>query len=142
MQVFRSFAVDAVASMSSSCSAIADSCTPSERMHALLQLLSDSALSWLLISLNSLTMMTQAIIYSVALNSGKNELVALMIATSFMEVKVHASLPSLARISSLLAGLLHASITHGGLPRPRCLAVATEALLCSTLFIPWRLTVL
>lgn len=88
MQVFRSFAVDAVASMSSSCGAIAGSGSASERLHALLQLVSDSALSWLLISLNSLTMMTQAIIYSVALNSGKNELVALMIATSFMEVKV------------------------------------------------------
>ena len=94
MQVFRSFAVDAVASMSSSCGAIAGSGSASERLHALLQLVSDSALSWLLISLNSLTMMTQAIIYSVALNSGKNELVALMIATSFMEVKVHARLPS------------------------------------------------
>ena len=86
--------MDAVASMSSSCSAIADSANASEKMHALFQLLSDSTLSWLLISLNSLTMMTQAIIYSVALNSGKNELVALMIATSFMEVKVHARLPS------------------------------------------------
>lgn len=80
--------MDAVSSMSSSCSAIVDSNSPSERLHALFQLVSDSALSWLLISLNSLTMMTQAIIYSVALNSGKNELVALMIATSFMEVKV------------------------------------------------------
>ena len=73
--------------MSSSCSVIADSSTLSGKLHGLLQLISDSALSWVLISLNSLTMMTQAIIYSVALNIGRNELVALMIATSFMEVK-------------------------------------------------------
>jgi hypothetical protein len=78
--------------MSSSCSVIVDSTRPSEKLHALFQLFSDSALSWLLISLNSLTMMTQAIIYSVALNIGRNELVALMIATSFMEVKVLTTL--------------------------------------------------
>jgi hypothetical protein len=84
--------VDAVSSMSSSCSAIVDSTTTSGKLHGLLQLLSDSALSWMLISLNSLTMMTQAIIYSVALNIGRNELVALMIATSFMEVKVRRSI--------------------------------------------------
>jgi hypothetical protein len=74
--------------MSSSCCVIADSTQPFAKLHALFQLFSDSALAWLLISLNSLTMMTQAIIYSVALNIGRNELVALMIATSFMEVKV------------------------------------------------------
>jgi hypothetical protein len=88
VQVFRSFAVDAVSSMASSCKAVIDADSSSTRAHAICQLVLDSTLSIFLTSLNSITMMTQAIIYAVALNSGRNEVVALMIATQFMEVKV------------------------------------------------------
>lgn len=54
---------------------------------SLVRILSDAVISWLLISLSGVTMMCQAIIYSVVLNSGQNSIVALLIATKLLEVK-------------------------------------------------------
>jgi len=54
---------------------------------SLVRLFSDAVISWLLISLSGVTMMCQAIIYSVVLNSGQNSIVALLIATKLLEVK-------------------------------------------------------
>lgn len=87
LQVLRDYAVDSVASIACSCMSIHEASTSVRTSTAVLRLVSDAVISWLLISLSGVTMMCQAVIYSVVVNSGENSIVALLIATKLLEVK-------------------------------------------------------
>lgn len=87
IQVLRDYAVDSVASIACSCTSLCDARASAETNKTALRLISDAIISWLLISLSGVTMMCQAIIYSVVVNSGENSIVALLIATKLLEVK-------------------------------------------------------
>jgi hypothetical protein len=79
--------LDAISSIAGTCTLLRAAHSPSKRLRRTLQLAADALVASALITLNGVTVMCQAIIYSVALNGGRNSLVALLIATQFMEIK-------------------------------------------------------
>lgn len=80
-QILSNFGVDVLAALSSSCTLYT---MGQQRLPALV---CDALIAFLITVLHSLTLMCQAIVFSVALNSKRNALLALMIAANFVEIK-------------------------------------------------------
>ena len=83
MQICCSFGVDVLEALAASCTLV--SSEPNRRN--VLNVLSDAFVALLLLVTHAGMLMSQALVYGVAMNSQKNTLLALLIASNFTEIK-------------------------------------------------------
>ena len=82
-----SYTNDAVATMAGTCNMIFAEEKPGKLPKRWFQLACDLLCSWCFMTIHGIVTMSQALIYAVALNGSRNSLLALLIASQFMEVK-------------------------------------------------------
>ena len=87
MQILVNYGIDAVAAMAGTSTLLFEATTAGKQSKRCVQLAFDTAIALTVVTLHGLSIMCQAIIYSVVLNGSRNGLVALLIATQFAEVK-------------------------------------------------------
>lgn len=82
-----SFSVDVLEALAASCTTLAAQQYSQERWRAMFNVASDFLVSLLLLLAHGSVLMAQALVFGIAMNSQKNTLVALLIASNFTEIK-------------------------------------------------------